>query len=326
MYCKETIETLGSKTLWLSRVPKKLNLAREVMDSTKKSKMEEIGNSYYAKEYTSDYGGVDQRWFVIHSDAALEREGSSFIKRLDKRQAKIGKEFKKLSNTEFHCKKDADHAVEEFKKGLKYHLVSDVKVVEKRKYHDRGKPSPLSTYDICFIIEAALIVDFIKVKEEREKLGKFIIATNIPKGLGNLGARDFLHHYKQQQKVERGFRFLKSNEFLADAVFLKNQSRIVAMSMIMCLCLMIYTIAERKMRLQLAQTNQTLPNQTGKEVQNVTMRWIFQLFEGIEVLYQHTENQVIKRVLNIKTHHIRTLEILGDNIAAIYLSQFQSAK
>jgi hypothetical protein len=59
---------------------------------------------------------------------------------------------------------------------------------------------------------------------------------------------------------------------------------------------------------------------------NVTLSWIFQLFEGIDVLYKHTENQVTKRILNIKTHHIRTLETLGDTIDSIYLSQFQSAE
>ena len=129
---------------------------------------------------------------------------------------------------------------------------------------------------------------------------------------------DFLCHYKNQQKVEKGFRFIKSNEFLADAVFLKKQSRIVALSMVMCLCLMIYSLAERNFRLQIIEKKKTIPNQVGKEVTNPTMRWIFQLFEGITVLYKHTYTRIEAVILNLKDIHLRILDIFGVHIAKFY--------
>jgi transposase len=48
---------------------------------------------------------------------------------------------------------------------------------------------------------------------------------------------DFLSKVIRSQRVERGFRFLKSPEFLSDALFLKKPERIEAMLMIMTLCL-----------------------------------------------------------------------------------------
>jgi transposase len=46
----------------------------------------------------------------------------------------------------------------------------------------------------------------------------------------------FLKYYKGQQSVERGFRFLKDKSFRVVEEFLKKESRIEALSMIMVLC------------------------------------------------------------------------------------------
>jgi transposase len=47
-----------------------------------------------------------------------------------------------------------------------------------------------------------------------------------------------------QQKVERGFRFLKDPWFMANTLFLKSPKRIMALVMIMTLCLLIYGALE----------------------------------------------------------------------------------
>ena len=60
--------------------------------------------------------------------------------------------------------------------------------------------------------------------------------------------KGLLAHYKSQQSVERGFRFLKSPEFLTSAIFLKSAKRIEALLMIMTCCLMVYAALEHKIR------------------------------------------------------------------------------
>ena len=86
----------------------------------------------------------------------------------------------------------------------------------------------------------------------------------------------------------------------------------------MCLCLMIYTLAERNFRLQIIKKKETIPNQVGKEVKNPTMRWIFQLFEGITVLYKRNCNQLQTKKLNFKEIHFKILDIFGFHIAKFY--------
>jgi transposase len=53
-----------------------------------------------------------------------------------------------------------------------------------------------------------------------------------------------LQYYRDQNAVEKGFRFLKDKSFRVTEVYLKKEERIEALSMIMVLSLLFYSIAE----------------------------------------------------------------------------------
>lgn len=95
------------------------------------------------------------------------------------------------------------------------------------------------------------------------------MATN---RLDNQSLRDeeLLIQYKQQQGVERGFRFLKDPLFLASSVFLKTPERIMALAFIMALCLLVYNLGQRQLRMALSEKNKTVLNQLKKPIQNPT--------------------------------------------------------
>ena len=77
-----------------------------------------------------------------------------------------------------------------------------------------------------------------------------------------------------------GFRLLKDPPFFADSLFLKRPARIMTLMMIMVLALLVYSLAECKLRLALQQNAETIPDQKGRPTQNPTLRWVFQTFEG----------------------------------------------
>ncbi len=134
-----------------------------------------------------------------------------------------------------------------------------------------------------------------------------------------------LSQYKAQAvSVERGFRFLKDPLFFADSLFFKNLGRIIDLIMIIVLALLVYSLAERKLRLQLAETDQSVPNQVGKETQTPTMRWIFQVFEGIDLLLVRQNGQVVNRqVLNLRPEHLTVLRLLGPPVENCSRSDFK---
>ncbi|AKB18190.1 Mobile element protein [Methanosarcina sp. WWM596] len=51
-----------------------------------------------------------------------------------------------------------------------------------------------------------------------------------------------LNHYKNQSKVEKGFRFIKDKSFRVSEVYLKKPQRIETLSLVMVLTLMVYSV------------------------------------------------------------------------------------
>lgn len=47
--------------------------------------------------------------------------------------------------------------------------------------------------------------------------------------------------------------------------------------------LLVYNLAQYRMRDKFKSVGETLPNQLNKEVQNPTLRWIFQFMKGLEI-------------------------------------------
>lgn len=82
---------------------------------------------------------------------------------------------------------------------------------------------------------------------------------------------------------------------MTPAVFLKSQERIVALGMVMCLCLLVYMIAQRYLRQRLEKAKASVPNQLNKPTCTPTMRWIFQLCETSYIGY--SRSSISKNVL-----------------------------
>lgn len=117
---------------------------------------------------------------------------------------------------------------------------------------------------------------------------------------------------------ERGFRFLKDPWFFADSLFLKSPRRIMALVMVMGLALLVYALAEHKLRTALQARGERIPNQVGKPTQRPTMRRIFQMFERIDVLLMFTAENVQQQVVNLKPVHHQLLRLLGPYVEKCY--------
>ncbi len=130
-----------------------------------------------------------------------------------------------------------------------------------------------------------------------------------------LSSEEMLREYKAQQSYERGFRFLKDPLFLADSVFLKTPQRIETMGMLMGLCLLVYSIGQRKLRNELQSRGEMIKNQLGKLINRPTMRWIFQELQGIHVVVINGE----KMVSNLTDKILNILQYFSINCQKYYL-------
>jgi len=190
-------------------------------------------------------------------------------------------QLKKLLNSKFKSQQEAISIVDNLNKKLKYDQIDNVEYLE-----TVGKNKKEPTY--FYKVNASLSENINAIKIAYNSAGRFILATNVldEKSLSN---DEMLGEYKAQQSCERGFGFIKDPLFFADSIFLKSPERIEAMAMVMGLCLLVYTLAQREIRKALSASKSTIKNQLGKAINNPTMRLIFQRFQSIHLVKLNNE-------------------------------------
>lgn len=317
-YSASNLKTM-EKVFWLTRVPETLAEAQRLVRETNQENMQELSTGYFGKEVTIMYAEIEQRWLVVYSQTAYLRELQSLEKAQVRELVQAEKQWRKLCRQEYQCEADAEGAVKVFNQRWKYHQgVAQVEPVT--RYAHPGRP-PITAKPkiVTYHLTGVVIASSEKLEKAKKTLGKFIIATN-ELDPERLSSQAMLEHYTAQGiSVERGFRFLKDPLFFAHSLFLKKPERIMALIMLMGLALLIYALAERQLRQALAQSEQTIPDQKGKPSQTPTMRWVFQVFEGIDVLSIWQQDQLATRqVLNLRPVHIQILNLFGQTVQNYY--------
>ena len=136
----------------------------------------------------------------------------------------------------------------------------------------------------------------------------------------NLGNLNFTQLFgrSRQQKVERGFAFIKDNTFEVSSVFLKKPSRISALMAIMVLSLFTYSLTQYLLREALKEKGEFVPNQLKKRIQNPTAKWIFFLFRSIQILHIQSPNAREELVVNLNPLLERIITYFGSETMTIY--------
>ena len=319
LYSEENIKSL-SQVKWITRVPATLNEVQDLCKSTTPEQMQESAlKGYRYLEVESNYGGVQQRWLVVFSEASHKREVATFQKGLAKKRVEAQKALKQLSQQEFSTRKAAKAAVAALEEQWKLH---QGKVEIEKVFHYKGPGRPRKGQKpehVGWRVVGQVVDREEAIAEARKSKGKFVLGSN-ELDKEPLPAEMILKAYKgQAASVERGFRFLKDPMFFASSLFLEKPERIMALLMVMCLSLLVYALAERSLRTELVQRDESIPNQVGKPTQRPTMRRIFQMFEGIDVLLIHNHLGIQRQVLNLKPIHLHILDLLGPEVRNCYI-------
>lgn len=304
--------------LFVTRVPMQINEAKDLICQTSRSEMRPIGEGYFAKEEISSYGGIDQRWIVIFSEAAYQRECKTLDKNFQKGSDKEIKAFLKLSGEVFSCPHDAEKHLKKFIKESKYTDACGTEIIEVKKHSTTGRPKKgVAPSTVGYQILGKIVPSSEKKLALEKTKGFFILSTN-DLNKQQFPAVEVLKTYKSQQSVERGFRFLKSPDFLVSSFFLKKPERIEALLMVMTLCLLVYSALEYKVRQKLRENGEHFLDQLGKPSQNPTTRWVFFCFLGLHIVIL---NGARRQVTNLKERHRTILHCLGPPYQKFYYSE-----
>jgi transposase len=285
LYTESNLKMM-SDLQWLCRVPLSIKVAKSLISTIPESEfIDSTIPGYKLVSKTENYAGIEQRWLVVQSQERRESDLRKLTQKITKAESKAVLDLKKLSQERFACEADAIKALSKLSTQFKYHQINESKVTPAKS----NKKDSLN--EISYQISATVCQDESKINTELLSAGRFIIATNVLDSQ-ELSDDSMLREYKAQQSCERGFGFLKDPLFFADSIFLKSPERIESMGMIMGLCLLVYTLAQRQIRNALKESKSTIKNQLGKATNSPTLRWIFQCFQCIHLITLNQEEHI----------------------------------
>jgi transposase len=87
------------------------------------------------------------------------------------------------------------------------------------------------------------------------------------------------------------------------------------MAMVMGLCLLVYSLGQRKLRQALARAGDTIADQRGKPTERPTLRWVFQCFQAVHLL----QIAGAKQIANLTEQRALILNFLGAPCQKYYL-------
>lgn len=302
---------------WISRVPLTISEAQALIhqDTTELQALNCTLKDYKLWEVSSSYGGVEQRWILVESQTR-KAQASVWEKDLKRIEKDLKRRGKALQKQVFACRPDALEALLQLQESVEHHQVYEATVETLLVKRVPGEPQPSKRSEV---IEGYQLRFSGRRKPEaerklRESRSRFILATN------QLDKQDYpaqliLSEYKQQQKVERGFRFLKDPLFFSSSVFVKKTQRVAALAFLMAVTLMIYTLAERKIRQTLTTNSETVLDQLKRPTATPTFRWIMQKFQGIHLVLLNGMEQIT----NLTDERCRIIRLLGPPACRYYL-------
>ena len=299
---------------WLTRAPNQVKLVNnKLTQSIEETDWQILNNGYKAYPYSPEEY-PEQAWCMYFSQQTYQQALKTLNKKVRNALNTAQVALNKLCRTKFACEKDAIKAMEVFDKGLLYHHVNFTVNEVKAKRTKRGRPKKNQSPIIEYQLTGTLVENEAKLAPRKEKLGRFVLVTNDLSTHGKM-PQSMLDTYKEQKAVENCFGFLKSDQFQLDHVFLKKPERINGLMMIMALSVLTYNAGQYLLRKKLRESDLTLPNQLGKEIQNPTLRWVFYMMRGTRVQHTPQNEQLIIGINKVK---YRIIQLFGEKACEIY--------
>ena len=317
LYSEENAANL-KKLGFLTRIPGTLKLVTHVIAQALR------GDTWYSLDETTHYQaialchyGMAQRWLVVWSQASYERAGASVDQACQREAAAIDKQLFHLQAQRFETPTQAQETLSVLAKKWRYHQVESEELSEHKRYGKQGRPTagtPLKAIE--WQMQARVKPDGERLEGLKQHKACFVLGTNIK--AEQLSDAEVTAGYKGQAHAEGGFRFLKDPLFFVSSLFVKKPCRIQGLLMVMTLALLVYSVAQRRLRRELVHQNETIPNQINQPTSRPTLRWVFQVLEGIERVRVTVEGEVHDLITGLNAVKIKILRLFGEQVCHMY--------
>lgn len=303
---------------FITRIPETLKVTQQVIEQAWAwGEWQPLNETVRYQRVELCHYGMAQRWLVVSSQDAWQRAAQTLAKAQAKESEQVQKQLFHLQAQRFPSETEAQAALETLAQRWRYHQAAQVSLTPHIQYARKGRPTPETPIKaIQWHIHADVVPDPTTITHQQQRKACFVLGTTIADTA--LTDAEVIAGYKGQSAVEGGFRFLKDPVFFVASLFVKKPSRIQGLLMVMTLALLVYSVAQRRMRPQLARQHETLPNQIGQPTSRPTLRWLFQLLEGINRVTFSVQGHVTIVIEGLTALRRKILQLFGQKVCQIY--------
>ena len=308
------LHTLG----FLTRIPNTLNRVSQVITQAWRwDTWQRLDDPTRDQRVELCHYGMAQRWLVVSSEAAGQRAEATVSKALQREAAVIEKQLLHLQAKRFETPEAAKAALDALARSWTYHQVAAYSLIDHTRDAGQGRPTPTTPIKaMAWQIHGQVRPDDEQIRQRKHHNACFVVGTNI--GASQLSDAEVIRAYNGQAQAEGGVRFLKDPLFFVSSLFVKKPSRIQGLLMVLTGALLIYSVAQRRLRQQLVRQNETLPNPIHQPTQRPTLRWVFQLLEGIHRVRVTVHGHVHDLIEGLDEVKIKILRLCGEGVCRLY--------
>jgi len=303
---------------FLTRIPESLQVAQQVIQQAWAwNHWDPLDDNYRFQRIDLGHYGIEQRWLVVTSRSGWEQAEQAVAKAQAKERKTLDKQLYHFQAQRFSSEKEAHIHLDRLARKWTYHQVHQTTCTAQIHYARKGRPTPDTPIQSTdWHLQVTVAPDPVKRRLQQQRKASFVLGTNLKDE--TLADEELLSNYKGQGTAERGFRFLKEPVFFTSSLWVKKPSRLQGLLMVMTLALLVYALAQRRLRQELAQQEETLPNQIGQPTATPTLRWIFQLLDGIHVVTVTLQHQVRVILDGLTDLRKKILRLFGQTVCQIY--------
>jgi transposase len=308
------LQSLG----FITRIPQTLKIVSQVIrQALEMDTWQRLDEQTGYQRLELCHFGIEQRWLVVQSQAAAWRAEVTLNKAQTREHEAIEQQLFHLQAKRFETPQLAQEALAALGKKWKYHQVESSQLLEHKRYATKGRPTPTTPIKATeWQLQARVRPDVERLQQAKQYHACFVLGSNIE--AAQLSDAEVIAGYKGQAQAEGGFRFLKDPLFFVSSLFVKKPSRIQGLLMVMTLALLVYAVAQRRLRQELVRQNETIPNQINHPTHRPTLRWVFQVLEGIERVRVTVAGQVQELITGLNEVKIKILRLFGEQVCHVY--------
>ena len=257
------------------------------------------------------------RWLVVDAQAALERAKATRKQAQQREDEAIKKHLVHLQAQRFCAPAAAQDALAALAKRWTYHGVASSHLTEPTRSAGTGRPTPCTPPKaIAWPIQVHVQADDATLAQAQQAQACSLLGTNIAPN--EWRDTEGITASKGQGHVEGGFRLLKNPLCFVSSLVVKKPNRSEGFLMVMTLAVLVYAVAQRRLRAQWATQQETVPHPSHHPPTSPTLRWVFQWLEGMHRVRMTLQGQGHDLIEGLHDVHIKMLRLFGNEVCRLY--------